>query len=194
MSSLIDCPECACLFRASDATCPFCGHTQRHSLGSTWAAVAFTASLGAFGAACQVDRDLGDETSATAGDQTSTSTGDTADTANTAVDTSKPTESTDPGGETIDPTITTNSSDGATYAGPDEDWDTWGDTTTTTTTTDTSTTTNTTPGTTTTTTNATNDSSDASTYAGPDETWGTSDSTTSTSDASTYAGPDTDTF
>ncbi|MFY0542202.1 hypothetical protein [Nannocystis pusilla] len=117
MSSLIDCPECACLFRASDATCPFCGHVQRHSLGATWAAVAFTASLGVMGAACQVDRDIGDETSATAGD-----TVDTADT----VDTSMVSESTNPGGDTVDPTITTTSSDGATYAGPDEEWDTWG--------------------------------------------------------------------
>lgn len=101
-SAHVDCLACACLIRAQEPSCPFCGAGQRHvSAASTRLSLGLTLGVGLAVISC------GDDEGGTAGDTMAVTAGDTV-------------------GNTIDAADTLDGpeaeADAVTYAGPDS-WD-----------------------------------------------------------------------
>jgi hypothetical protein len=162
MSAYVDCFACACLIRAREPSCPFCGASQRLAPApSSKLSLGLTVGLGLAAFSC------GDKEEETASDTIADSS--EADAVTYAGPDSLD-STTGPGSTTVEDLGTTtiindsSEADAVTYAGPDETT-AIGDATTSGTTSDT------TSGTTSGTTSDTDpQEADAVTYAGPDET------------------------
>jgi hypothetical protein len=168
MSAYLDCFACACLIRAGEPSCPFCGASQRlvsAPASRTGLGLVLGLGLAVFGCG---DKE-GDSAGDTVGDSVNDSVNDSVD-VDDGPDTQEADAVTyagpDPWTDTIEPGTTfipddSDEADAVTYAGPDETT-TIGDATTTS-----GTATDTTSGTTT---DSDSQEADAVTYAGPDET------------------------
>lgn len=156
MPAYLDCLACACLIRASEPSCPFCGASQRVVSAPSRLGLGLVLGLGLSLFGC-VEEEGEEDTIADSQDADGV----------TYAGPDDPTHSTPGGTDTINDS---QQADAVTYAGPDENT-TLGDTTT-----DYGTTTSggTTAGDGTTTSDADTQEADAVTYAGPDETDSTS--------------------
>jgi hypothetical protein len=155
MSAYVDCFACACLIRAREPSCPFCGASQHLAPApSPKLSLGLTLGLGLAAFSC------GDKEEDTASDTIAETV--EADAVTYAGPDSWESTNSGPGITTTEDVGTTidydsSEADGTTYAGPDEN----------TTTGDASTTSGTTSGTTS---DTDSQEADAVTYAGPDET------------------------
>ncbi|EDM77677.1 hypothetical protein PPSIR1_14030 [Plesiocystis pacifica SIR-1] len=129
---MIPCPDCKRHIHESDASCPFCGHSQK-TTANRWVAfvgaMLMTTALGSSG--CGREEPAGDEAGegADTETETETETETSADSSTTADTSTETTTTADTEADTVDTTVEEESADewddggGSFYAGPEDEWE-----------------------------------------------------------------------